>query len=121
MTLIADLLLVAGALAAGFYCFILSRRLTAFKSAEGGIGNVVASLSAQVDELTTSLEVARKTAGSSNDSLTELTTRAEDVAQRLELMVAAMHDIPAAEPSASQELLKDQPIFSARARRAAEQ
>lgn len=121
MALIADLLMVAGALAAGFYCFVLSRRLSAFKSAESGIGNVVASLSLQVDELSASVEMARQTASTSNDSLVELTARAEEVAQRLELMVAAMHDIPEADPIKSQRSTDGNPVFASRVRRMAGQ
>ena len=111
MTLIADILLVAGALAAGFYCFVLSRRLTAFKDAESGVGQVVASLSRQVDDLNTSIESARVEANSSSTALTELTQRGEGVAQRLELMVASMHDIPTPQTEKKRE---DQPIFSTR-------
>ena len=51
-------------------------------------------LSAQVDDMTKTLEAARKTAGESTGSLDELTGRAESVAQRLELLVASMHDLP---------------------------
>ncbi len=109
MTLIADILLVAGALAAGFYCFVLSRRLTAFKDAESGVGQVVASLSRQVDDLNTSIESARVEANSSSTALSELTQRGEGVAQRLELMVASMHDIPTPQTEKKRE---DQPIFS---------
>ena len=118
MTLIADLLLVAGALAAGFYCFVLSRRLSALKNAEGGVGQVVATLSAQVDELSASVNNARNAANTSNDSLGELTARAENVAQRLELMVASMHDIPSGEPEAPRTHEKDSPVFSTRVGRA---
>ena len=94
MDLIADILLVAGALGAGFYCFILSRRLTKFTDLENGVGGAVAVLSAQVDDLTRTLDTAQKTAGESAKSLEELTERAEDVARRLELLVASMHDLP---------------------------
>ncbi len=94
MEIIADILLVAGALGAGFYCYVLARRLTRFNDLEGGVGGAVAVLSAQVDDLTRTLAVAQKTAGASTDSLGELTERAEDVARRLELLVASMHDLP---------------------------
>ena len=99
MDVIADILLVAGALGAGFYCFILARRLTRFTDLENGVGGAVAVLSAQVDDLTKTLETARRTAGESSASLKELTDRAEDVARRLELLVASMHDLPR-EPAA---------------------
>ena len=116
MTLIADLLMVAGALAAGFYCFILSKRLSALQNAEGGIGQVVASLSIQVDELSASVESAQVAANSSNETLTELTARAEEVAQRLELMVASMHDIPT--EAAQDETVAEGPVFATRVGRA---
>jgi hypothetical protein len=94
MEVIADILLVAGALGAGFYCYILARRLTRFTDLENGVGGAVAILSAQVDDLTRTLEAAQTSAGDSSRSLTDLTERAEDVARRLELLVASMHDLP---------------------------
>lgn len=111
MSLISDILMGAGALGAGFYCFVLSRRLSAFKDAESGMGKVVASLSQQVDELNHSIQTARKEASSSSGALSELTLRAENVAQRLELMVASMHDIPEAQMPNSR---PEEPIFSSR-------
>jgi len=94
MEFIADILLVAGALGAGFYCFVLSRRLSRFNDLENGVGGAVAVLSAQVDDLTKTLQSAQGTAVASSGSLEELTDRAEAVAKRLELMVASMHDLP---------------------------
>lgn len=102
MDVIADILLVAGALGAGFYCFILARRLTRFTDLENGVGGAVAVLSAQVDDLSKTLDTARKTAGESRESLEELTERAEDVARRLELLVASMHDLPEDTPPPDQ-------------------
>ena len=97
MELIADILLVAGALGAGIYCFVLARRLRRFNDLETGVGGAVAVLSAQVDDLTTTLEAAQNSAGSSAESLIELTERAEAAAKRLELLVASMHDLPPSE------------------------
>ena len=94
MQMIADILLVAGAFGAGIYCFVLSRRLNRFNDLEKGVGGAVAVLSAQVDDLTRTLETARNTASASTGSLEQLTGRAEDVAKRLELLVASMHDLP---------------------------
>jgi len=64
MNQIADILLVAGALGAGFYCFILARRLSRFNDLENGVGGAVAVLSAQVDDLTRALAAARNRASS---------------------------------------------------------
>ncbi|NVO56133.1 hypothetical protein HW561_10070 [Rhodobacteraceae bacterium B1Z28] len=93
MELIADILLVAGALGAGLYCFVLSRRLKRFTDLEKGVGGAVAVLSSQADELKKSLDSARSSSDRSGDALKELTQRAETVAQRLELMMASMHDV----------------------------
>lgn len=94
MEFVADVLLVAGALGAGFYCYILARRLNRFNDLEKGVGGAVAVLSAQVDDLNRSLKAAQEMSDGSNAALGDLTTRAEAVAQRLELMMASMHDLP---------------------------
>ncbi|WP_420585739.1 hypothetical protein [Ruegeria sp.] len=102
MELIADILLVAGALGAGLYCFVLSRRLKRFTDLEKGVGGAVAVLSSQADELKKSLDSARDASDQSGIVLKELTQRAESVAQRLELMMASMHDVIPAEDKAPQ-------------------
>lgn len=107
MELIADILLVAGALGAAFYCFILGRRLSRFNDLENGVGGAVAVLSVQVDDLTKTLAAAQNTAGASGEALESLTERAETVAKRLELMVASMHDLP---PSAEKEPEAKSPV-----------
>ena len=101
MEMIADILLVAGAIGAAFYCFVLARRLSRFNDLESGVGGAVAVLSAQVDDLTRTLEAARQTAGSSTQSLNDLTDRAESAAKRLELLVASLHDLPDTAPAAA--------------------
>lgn len=94
MDLIADILLIAGALGAGVYCIVLSRRLNRFTDLERGVGGAIAVLSSQVDDMTKALDTARSATASSASSLDSLTGRAEGVAQRLELLVASMHDLP---------------------------
>jgi hypothetical protein len=94
MELIADILLIAGALGAALYCHVLARRLNRFTNLEKGVGGAVAVLSAQVDDMTKTLSQAQGTASGSTLSLEALTNRAEEVAKRLELLVASMHDLP---------------------------
>ena len=94
MDLIADVLLVAGALGAGLYCFVLGRRLNRFNDLEKGVGGAVAVLSAQVDDLTKTLAAAQSTAATSAETLTDLTRRAEDMSRKLELQMASLHDLP---------------------------
>lgn len=93
MTLIADILLAAGALGAAFYCFILGRRLRNFNNLEKGMGGAVAVLSAQVDDLEKTLTTAQAAATKSAQDLRRLAERAEDVRRQLELQIASVHDI----------------------------
>ena len=113
MELIADILLVAGALGAGFYCFVLARRLSRFNDLEKGMGGAVAVLSAQVDDLTRTLQAAQGTASDSTQKLTDLTDRAESVAKRPELMMASLHDVhePAAPEAAPVSSSPVGPVF----------
>ena len=100
MQMIADILLAAGALGAAIYCVVLAGRLKRFNNLQNGVGGAVAVLSIQVDDMTKTLRKAQKSAVNSTVDLTALTTRAEDVSKRLELMLASMHDLPEAAPSA---------------------
>ena len=101
MTLIADILMIAGALGAAFYCMVLSRRLRRFADLEKGVGGAVAVLSVQVDDMNKTIRLAEKAAIESAARLNELTARSEDAARRLELMFAAMHDVPLEPASAN--------------------
>ncbi|SPJ24652.1 hypothetical protein [Palleronia abyssalis] len=117
MDLIADILLITGAIGAAFYCFVLSRRLTRFTDLERGVGGAVAVLSAQVDDLTKALEAAKASSDSSGATLKELTERADSVARRLELHVAALHDVDTAPPPPPS-TPSPAPIFTSSARSA---
>lgn len=109
MSLIADILLAGGAIGVAVYCFVLSRRLTRFTDLERGVGGAVAVLSAQVDDLTKAMRAARAAADASGENLEKLTDRAEDVARRLELHVASLHDLDPAERRAPAPAKADAP------------
>ena len=111
MEMIADILLIAGAVSAAFYCLVLGRRLKKFNSLERGVGGAVAVLSAQVDDLNKSLTAAQETAANSAKTLTELTSRAQGMSKQLELQMASLHDIPA-QPAAAPEPPKAEPIYA---------
>ncbi|MBW7920959.1 MAG: hypothetical protein H3C51_02540 [Rubellimicrobium sp.] len=95
MDAIANIFLAGGALGAAAYCLVLSRRLQRFTDLEKGVGGAVAVLSAQVDDLTRALALAQGRAGESAVSLTGASQRAEAAAGRLEVLLAALHDLPA--------------------------
>ncbi|WP_298561247.1 hypothetical protein [uncultured Aliiroseovarius sp.] len=100
MDWIADIILGLGAFGAAIYCLILSRRLKRFNNLRDGMGGAVAVLSAQVDDMTKTLDHAQSAAGQSAAVLTDLTERAEASARKLELMMASLHDLP--DPAAQQ-------------------
>ena len=94
VTVLSDILLGAGALGAAVYCGVLANRLKRFNNLENGVGGAVALLSAQVDDMTRTLDLARKAAGQSTETLTALTERAESASRKLELMLASLNDLP---------------------------
>ncbi|EBA13848.1 hypothetical protein [Roseobacter sp. CCS2] len=94
MTMIADILLAAGALGAALYCYVLSRRLRRFTDLEKGVGGAVAVLSVQVDELTEILTKAQTSAKESVTQLDAVSARAEVAHKKLELSIASLHDVP---------------------------
>ena len=103
MQLVADILLGSGALAAAAYCLVLSRRLKRFTQLESGMGSAIAVLSAQVDDMTRALARAQEAATASATKLEAERLLAERAAQRIELLVAALHDLPQGTASAAPE------------------
>lgn len=93
MQIIADILTGMATIAAAVYCFVLARRLKRFNQLESGMGGAIAVLSAQVDDMTKALNRAQATAASSAQQLGAVTERAEQAAQRLEIMLASLHDL----------------------------
>jgi hypothetical protein len=93
MGLIADILLIAGALGAAVYCLVLARKLSRLTGLESGMGGAIAVLSGQVDDMTRVLAGAQAAAQTSSERLGQLTARAEETARRLELLLASMHDL----------------------------
>ncbi len=94
MTMIADIMLAAGALGAALYCYVLSRRLRRFTDLEKGVGGAVAVLAVQVDDLTEILTKAQTAANASVGQLDAVSARAEAAHRKLELSIASLHDVP---------------------------
>lgn len=100
MSLIADILMIAGAFGAALYCYVLARRLNRFQTLESGMGGAIAVLSAQVDDMTRALREAREAAEVQTGSLNAQVARGEAAAARLELMLASLNDLPIGASSA---------------------
>ena len=109
MAFLSDLFLAAAAFGAAVYCFVLSRRLAALTRLDSGMGGAIALLSAQVDDLTRALAQARDTAGAGKDGLEKLVVRAEAAGQRLELLLATLHDLPDIGSSPARAAAADRP------------
>ena len=88
MTLIADGLLIAGALAAALYCWVLSVRLRSLNDMDSGLGAAIAGLSHKVDEMQAALKATQSAAGSSHAHVEDVTVRAEVAARNLESLLA---------------------------------
>jgi len=94
MALIADVLLLSGALSVALYCFVLSRRLRQFTDLEKGVGGAIAILSVQVDDLSKALKQTEAASRVSASGLAAQTKAAEAAGNRLELLMASLHDLP---------------------------
>lgn len=92
--IIADTLLVLGCLIAALYCGLLSRKIKRLNQFDTGLGNAIAVLSAQVDDLQKALAQTQATAEASGAELQDLLREANDVATRLDLLLAGADDLP---------------------------
>lgn len=101
MEFLSDVFVASGALAAAFYCLVLSRRLKKFTDLEDGIGVAVAQMALKADDLDLNLRAAQISATQSVSKLEDVSGRAEAAARHLELLVASLHSLPAAQPPAT--------------------
>jgi len=104
MDLIADILLGGGALLTACYCLVLSRKLGKLRGLDQDLGGAIAILSQQVDEMNQALVSARHSTETSTEELDTKTRAATETADRLELLLTALHDLPDPEASADEEM-----------------
>ena len=97
---LADILLIFATIGAAVYCFILARRLRKLQGMETGMGGAIAVLSDQIEGLTDILQKAETSASNSTNQLQTLTEKSEAGAAKLEVLLAALHDLP--DPDADQ-------------------
>jgi len=106
MDLIADALLLAGALTAAIYCWVLSKRVKGLTDLDTGLGSAIASLSSEVSEMQTALHAAQSVTGASLSDMEELAERAERAAENLKLMLATVQEEKEAAPRKSARVRK---------------
>lgn len=97
---VSDVMVAAAAMGAAVYCLVLARKVQALRTLDQGMGGAIAVLSAQVDDLTKALAQARDSARDNADRLAAQTQRADAASRRIELMLAALHDLPRTETPA---------------------
>jgi hypothetical protein len=103
MDLLADGLLIAGAISAALYCYVLAQRVAALKNLESGLGGAIAGLSRQVEETRRSMAEAKAETAKIARELAETTARAEIAAGRLELLLATVRKETATREAAARE------------------
>ena len=113
MNFLSDLLLATAALGAGLFCWVLSRRLARLTALDSGLGKAIAVLSSQVDDLTRALAAARSASESSSSALDTRLQRAQETCRQLDLMLAALHDLPRTQPAPMAQPERGQPAMPA--------
>ena len=112
MTLLADGLLIAGALAAAIYCWVLSSRVRSLKDLDTGLGAAIAGLSDKVDAMQDTLRKTQAATHAPTAHMAELADRAERLSEELsglldqgDAVVEAKHteaaEVPTAPPAAA--------------------
>lgn len=96
---VADGALILAALFAAAYCHNLSRRIKKLNGFDTGLGGAIAVLSSQVDGLKKAVAQAEASAHAASSGLQDTIKEAEDLAERLDVMIASMHDV--AQPAAT--------------------
>jgi hypothetical protein len=94
MDVIMDGLLIAATLFAGAYCWVLSRRVRALKSLDGGLGAAIVTLTRQIELARGTLDEARSGARETRQDLAQLTARADAASAQLRLLLAAVERRP---------------------------
>ena len=110
MGFIADSLLIAGAFAATFYCWVLAARLRRLSEMDKGVGAAIAVLNRQIEEVKKTLEQANNQAREMQESTETARAKAELAASRLEMLIAQAGGAPKAEER-SQRVNQPKPRF----------
>lgn len=94
MNIITDGLLIAGALFAGTYCYVLGQRLRTLRDLRSGVGGAIVGMTRALEDARRALDEAKATSRDSNQELRDLIARAESVSGQLRILLAATRDLP---------------------------
>lgn len=92
MALIADILLISAAIAAGFYCYVLARRLQKLDQLNSGVGQAIKTLTEQLSDTKSTLEQASCDARENVERLDQRIETAKDLLERLKNATASSPD-----------------------------
>lgn len=92
MALVTDIVLFLAALGVAAYCRVIAVRLRRLGDTDKGLGGAIATLSAQAEDLRAALLEAQEATNRQSDQMAIRTRRAEAAADRLEILLAAMHE-----------------------------
>jgi ABC-type transporter Mla subunit MlaD len=95
MELVTDFLLLAATATACLYCFVLSRRLKALTSAEGGLGAGIAALTKSAEEMKAAVERSKTAADETAARLATLIETADTKAGDLQSLIDRLDEMSA--------------------------
>ena len=108
MQLVADGILFIAAVVAALYCMVLSARLRKLMQTEGGLGEAIASMSSQVDELNKALASAKTANEASAANLRDEVAAALKASEDLKALIRRAETLPAT-PVSSPEPVRAEP------------
>ena len=93
MEIMIDIILMATTLAAVIFCFVLSKRLNAFKQSAANLGATIASLSETVAEARSTVVLAKENSAEGVEQLTPLVEEAQSLIPELNSLLDVLSDL----------------------------
>ncbi len=93
MTLIIDFLLLAASGSAGFYCWVLNKRLTALTNTEDGFQSGIAALSQSAEDMQNAMSDTKNAANNTAAELKGLLSQADQKIPELQDLIQKITDI----------------------------
>ncbi len=110
MSLISDGLLLAAAVAAIFYCFVVSRRLGGLKRQSADLTTKLGELDRTVSQVRVAISEGRELANAENERLNEIRKQTDRLRRELLSARSTLEKSIAKQPAASAPPVEDDPI-----------